>query len=258
LTTLICIPLTLSGCEKKVDRDALISQAKVTAEENIADYPYESLAITYDRNWVFDDKSYYYYNITIAFADDVEDPYQTMWFALTAVDNGGYQTDCFSEGDIVFQEYATYQGDTYQINCLDKYVLSRVKDYNFEYVTTSLNTIEVPYVGMSRDLINHTELGEPYSKTSKKVLSNRRYKYVYTYLFTSLDGKTTYIVQCESNKVTSVVTTPVSKSHNGSGNSNKSDPLNASDYTDADDFYYDHKDDFSDYEDAEDYYKKHK
>ncbi len=32
------------------------------------------------------------------------------------------------------------------------------------------------------------------------------------------------------------------------------DPLNAKDYVDADDFYYDHYDDFFDYEDAEDYW----
>ena len=33
------------------------------------------------------------------------------------------------------------------------------------------------------------------------------------------------------------------------------DPLNAKDYVDADDFYYDHYDDFFDYEDAEDYWE---
>ena len=32
------------------------------------------------------------------------------------------------------------------------------------------------------------------------------------------------------------------------------DPLHAKDYVDADDFYYDHYDDFFDYEDAEDYW----
>lgn len=35
---------------------------------------------------------------------------------------------------------------------------------------------------------------------------------------------------------------------------NNDDPLNAKDYVDADDFYYDHYDDFFDYEDAEDYW----
>ena len=33
--------------------------------------------------------------------------------------------------------------------------------------------------------------------------------------------------------------------------------FSAKDYADADDFYYDHYDDFYDYEDAEDYYNEH-
>jgi hypothetical protein len=257
--TLVCVAFTLSGCEKTVDRDALISEAKVTAEENIAKYPYESMDITYNRIWVFDDESYYYYKIIINFADDLEEPYQTMWSALTAVDNGSYQSDCFSDGNIVFQEYATYQGDTYEINYLDKYVLSRIDDYNFEYVTTSLNKIKVPYVGMSQDMINHTELGKAYyHKSEVRTYAHKNHR-IYTYYFTSADGETSYTVKCENDKVTSVSTSPVIKRHNGSGSSSKkSDPYNASDYTDADDFYYDHKDDFYDYEDAEDYYKKHK
>lgn len=37
----------------------------------------------------------------------------------------------------------------------------------------------------------------------------------------------------------------------------KDDPYNASDYAHADDFYYDHWDDFVDFEEAEDYYDEH-
>ena len=37
----------------------------------------------------------------------------------------------------------------------------------------------------------------------------------------------------------------------------KDDPYRASDYAHADDFYYDHWDDFIDFEDAEDYYDEH-
>jgi hypothetical protein len=66
-------------------------------------------------------------------------------------------------------------------------------------------------------------------------------------------------VECESNKVTRVNTYEVRKKSNRSGSSsNKSDPYDISKYTDADDFYYDYKDDFIDFEEAEDYYKKHK
>ena len=37
----------------------------------------------------------------------------------------------------------------------------------------------------------------------------------------------------------------------------KSDPYDVYDYTHADDFYYDHWDDFSDFEEAEDYFDEH-
>ena len=48
------------------------------------------------------------------------------------------------------------------------------------------------------------------------------------------------------------------KSYSSKSKSSKSsDEYSAKDYVDADDFYYDHYDDFYDYEDAEDYYNEH-
>jgi hypothetical protein len=250
--TIIGITITLFACGTSVDRDALISEAKIRAEEEIANYSYESLDITYDRTWVFDEVTYYYYKMTVAFAEDVEAPYQTMWNVLTKLDSSSFQMDCYTEGDIVFQEYATYQGNTYEINCVDQYVLDCLEDYKFEYVTTTLKKIELPYVGMSKDLINHTKLGKPYDHEIDKVSITR----IDIYYFLSSDGKTKYKVKCKKGKVISVVASSVKKS--SSGSSNKSDPYNASDYNNEEDFYYDHYDDFIDYEEAEDYYNKHK
>lgn len=48
------------------------------------------------------------------------------------------------------------------------------------------------------------------------------------------------------------------KSYSSKPKSSKAeDEYSAKDYVDADDFYYDHYDDFYDYEDAEDYYNEH-
>ncbi len=48
------------------------------------------------------------------------------------------------------------------------------------------------------------------------------------------------------------------KSYSSKSKSSRSvDEYSAKDYVDADDFYYDHYDDFYDYEDAEDYYNEH-
>ena len=65
------------------------------------------------------------------------------------------------------------------------------------------------------------------------------------------------------NKTTSSAVQPATKkstykSYSSKSKSSKSeDEYSAKDYVDADDFYYDHYDDFYDYEDAEDYYNEH-
>ena len=62
----------------------------------------------------------------------------------------------------------------------------------------------------------------------------------------------------ESSTVQPTTTKATYKSYSSkSKSSNSEDEFSAKDYVDADDFYYDHYDDFYDYEDAEDYYNEH-
>jgi hypothetical protein len=50
---------------------------------------------------------------------------------------------------------------------------------------------------------------------------------------------------------------PASKPSSSSKSSSDSDPYQANDYSDAEDFYYDYYDDFFDYYDAESYFNEH-
>lgn len=69
------------------------------------------------------------------------------------------------------------------------------------------------------------------------------YKYVPTTTTTTTTRRTTYSARPYTYHKTTKAT-------------RDDDPLNAKDYVDADDFYYDHYDDFFDYEDAEDYWRE--
>ena len=66
----------------------------------------------------------------------------------------------------------------------------------------------------------------------------------------------TYRSKAESSTVQPVTKKSTHKSYSPKS-SKIEDEFSAKDYVDADDFYYDHYDDFYDYEDAEDYYNEH-
>jgi hypothetical protein len=263
LATIIVGTVMFSGCNEQAKRDALISDAEVDVEQTISNFAYESFEITYDMTFTHDEKTYYFYDITVHFADglyseeNVDCAYQLMWYALTALTNADFHLNYYTEASIIFRQYATYEGETYNIKTLDKYVLERANDYSFEYVTSTLKKIDLPYEGMSRDLIDHTELGKHYDYKSVKKTSAQKNYWIRTYYFLSSDGKTKYIVTCKDDVVTHVGTAKVRNNSGGSGSS-KGNGYNASDYSNAEDFYYDHYDDFYDYEEAEDYYNTHK
>lgn len=133
-------------------------------------------------------------------------------------------------------------------------------------VTLSNGTIAVPYVGMSESQISNTSLGAPSSKVrhNRQVKNGQQYTAnLYDYY---KDGALIFTARCVQGKVIQVwdkrdnPVQPYKKSASSKSNSSKSskkDEYNAKDYQNADDFYYDHYDDFYDYEEAEDYYNEH-
>ena len=90
------------------------------------------------------------------------------------------------------------------------------------------------------------------------------YSYSHSHSYKSYSGSSSksnssansYHSKTESSSVQSTTKKSTYKSYS-SKSSKSADEYNAKDYADADDFYYDHYDDFYDYEDAEDYYNDH-
>lgn len=136
---------------------------------------------------------------------------------------------------------------------------------------------KIPYVGMSETYISDTVMGKYHDYESTLVgKGTRRQNIWHKYYWKTDAGKTILIVTCVDDKVTSVLkyydTTqwtsdgkPIYKQKGSSSSYNssskksgtkKSDPYNAKDYYDAEDFYDDYYDDFYDYEEAEEYYNE--
>jgi hypothetical protein len=255
-TALICLPVTLSGCGDSIDNYVAI--AKSNLETNLADYSYESLEINYKRKYTYEDYNFYYYDAVVTFADSEEQPNQDMWAVLKLTDGKEYYQNYNKTVTINFNGYVVYGGKTYCLNVSNDYIMSCEDDYSFKYVTTTIPHVEKPYVGMSKKLIDFTDWGSSSALEIKKINSGSKTVYCSYYTFTNVDGGKTYRVVCKKGKVTAMSEYTPSKSTSSGSSSNKSDPYDMSKYADAEDFYYDYKDDFVDFEEAEDYYKKHK
>ena len=126
----------------------------------------------------------------------------------------------------------------------------------------------VPFVGMPESCIADTSLGAPSSKIrhNNQVKSGEIYRcnlydfYINGHLiFTArcMEGRVIQVWDSR-DKVNTSIPYPSSPSHSSSAHSSRdSDPYHAADYSDEEDFYEDHWDDFFDFEDAEDYWREH-
>ncbi len=126
----------------------------------------------------------------------------------------------------------------------------------------------VPFVGMPESRIADTSLGAPSSNVrhNNQVKSGEIYKCNLYDFF--INGHLIFTARCMEGKIIQVwdsrdkvntsVPYPSSPSHSSSSHSSTdSDPYHAADYSDEEDFYEDHWDDFFDFEDAEDYWREH-
>lgn len=120
-----------------------------------------------------------------------------------------------------------------------------------------------PYIGMPETYISLTRLGE-YARFSEFDQSGKHYRYYY---FTDAKGKVTASVNCSNNVVIYVVDWINNRRRNRNNtwkslavkrsSSSETDPYNAKDYMNEEDFYDDHYDDFFDYYQAEEYWRDH-
>ena len=120
----------------------------------------------------------------------------------------------------------------------------------------------VPYVGMSESQINNTSLGAPSSNVRHNYECINGQQYLANLYDFKQGGSTVFTARCVRGKVTEVWDnrnkpassyTPKKKVKQKQSD----DPYDVNDYSNEEDFYYDHYDDFFDYYDAEDYYNEH-
>ena len=94
-------------------------------------------------------------------------------------------------------------------------------------------------------LIGVGSCGNHSSQSRRSSYTTARFQTTYKYVPTTTTTTTTRRTTSSARPYTYHRTTKAPKDD---------DPYDAKDYVDADDFYYDHYDDFFDYEDAEDYW----
>ena len=127
-----------------------------------------------------------------------------------------------------------------------------------------------PYEGMSEDSINCTDLGPADDVEKCKDFSAlREERRTKTYRWYNANGRTKAIATVSYKNGKGYVSSFTLLEYDAEAvkeareklkeekKSTGSDPYNAKDYSDPEDFYEDYYDDFYDYEDAEDYYYDH-
>lgn len=136
---------------------------------------------------------------------------------------------------------------------------------------------KIPYVGMSTKYLNQTKLGN-YGDyfTNRKVKNGKQVEYK-VYSWYSESGKLIMRASVEYSTITGVNKfnestcwngddlkdgvlpngTQKAKSYKKQTATTIVDEYDVNDYSNEEDFYYDHYDDFYDYYDAEDYYREH-
>ena len=114
---------------------------------------------------------------------------------------------------------------------------------------------EVPYMGMSESRISETALGAP-SRT--EFIDNKFGEGKLGFYYWDRDGKNIFVARTEDNKVRSTTDMrKVKTTRKTTQTQEKSDPYDVYSYTNEEDFYDDHYDDFLDYEEAEAYWRDH-
>lgn len=174
------------------------------------------------------------------------------YFAINSVDISTQSTE--SIGDITaFKNRVNAEYDVY---CEEQ---ERIRAEAYESKIRN----DVPYVGMSESRIGDTSLGKPSGdvRHNYECINGEQYL-ANLYDFTE-NGHTVFTARCVRGTVTEVwdnrdqgTSRPTYRPSTSDSDSDD-DPYNVNDYHHAEDFYYDHYDDFFDYYDAEDYFNEH-
>lgn len=202
----------LCACDTGVNTEEVLAETRTKAEAALNEKGYSFTDVTLEfkntLTWGDDGKEYIYYNLTVSLETETSADYETVWDTLIALDNSHYDSECFRQTGITIMEYASYEGDLYELDTLNSWYLNRLddngyKDYSFKYVSAKVPHPKAPYVGMPETLINFTEIGEYTKKVKEEGDSQHKHWITYTYYFSG-DGKPGYIVVCENGQVKEV------------------------------------------------------
>lgn len=201
LIVFLSLTISLFACSDK-QSTLLETKNNIEIKLNESQILYNEIIIGEPSNKTIDNKTYEFHDLIVLFDDASNLDYQTVWQALTIINEYNLTADCFENYNIVFREYVQYQNDLYSLKT--KYEVEKKNDYSFSYITNTLNRPELPYVGMDEELINYTLLG-PYAERTRTA-HDVRHEHFYTYHYTFKDnGTITYTVDCdEHHKVTNV------------------------------------------------------
>ena len=127
---------------------------------------------------------------------------------------------------------------------------------------STTSTPAIPYIGMSESRIDSTSLGTAKRRghTNNEMINGQVYP---AYLYDFYCGNTlVFTARCVQGRVYNVwdyrySTTTTYRYTTKRHTTKKYDEYDVYDYSNEEDFYYDHYDDFYDYYDAEDYYNEH-
>lgn len=201
----------LTACDSGVNKEEVLAETRAKAEAALTEkgYLFTDVSLEFKDSYVWGDgKEYTFYKLTVSLETETPADYETVWDTLIALDNSHYDRECFQKTGITIMEYASYEGDLYELDSLNSWYLNRLdergyEDYSFKYLSAKVPHPKAPYVGMPEDLINFTEIGEYKSKYRHEGDSQHKHWVTYTYYFYEND-KMTYIVVCENGYVKTV------------------------------------------------------
>ena len=185
--------------------------------------------------------------------------YIKLWNAHLCYDEGDITEalECIKGMDFLYldsEELQTVNDFAYSVKV--KYREKVAEERHAYYESLSK---KVPYVGMNESDIGKTALGEPADIVRHEKVTISAISYMSNLYDFKLGSETIFTACCVQGVVTEVwdnrKTTTTSSTHKTSTKTYTfDDPYNVRFYSDAEDFYYDHYDDFWDYEEAEEYF----
>lgn len=180
--------------------------------------------------------------------DDFLDSKSLQLFCLAMSD---YEAENYFGAYYIIHNY--YGGCRYLTSKQREFVNSNIKNINDAYENEHETTTQVEttrYYTTTQATTEKTTTKE-YSTTTTTTKKNKTTKK------SSVGVHGNGSIHTNNSSGTTKKQTTTRKTTTKKQTTTKKDPYNVNDYSDEEDFYYDHYDDFFDYYDAEDYYREH-